>query len=31
MSNPQAGFTANYPHLLDEQARHIAWIIQRPP
>jgi cyclohexanone monooxygenase len=28
MSNPQAGFTASYPHLLDEQARHIAYIIQ---
>ncbi|MEN8159370.1 MAG: NAD(P)/FAD-dependent oxidoreductase [Myxococcota bacterium] len=27
MSNPQAGFTANYPHLLNEQARHIAYII----
>jgi cyclohexanone monooxygenase len=27
MSNPQAGFTANYPHLLDEQARHIAYIV----
>ena len=29
MSNPQAGFTANYPHLLDEQARHLAYIIRR--
>jgi cyclohexanone monooxygenase len=28
MSNPQAGFTANYPHLLDEQAKHVAYIIQ---
>jgi cyclohexanone monooxygenase len=27
MSNPQAGFTANYPHLLDEQAKHAAYII----
>ena len=27
MSNPQAGFTASYPHLLDEQAKHIAYII----
>jgi cyclohexanone monooxygenase len=27
MSNPQAGFTANFPHLSDEQARHIAWIV----
>ena len=24
MSNPQAGFTASYPHLLDEQAKHLA-------
>jgi cyclohexanone monooxygenase len=28
MSNPQAGFTANYPHLLDEQAKHLAYVIQ---
>jgi cyclohexanone monooxygenase len=28
MSNPQAGFTASYPHLLDEQAKNIAYIIQ---
>ena len=28
MSNPQAGFTANYPHLLNEQAKHLAYIIQ---
>ena len=28
MSNPQAGFTANYPHLLDEQAKHLSYIIQ---
>jgi cation diffusion facilitator CzcD-associated flavoprotein CzcO len=28
MSNPQAGFTASYPHLLDEQAKHLAYIIQ---
>jgi cyclohexanone monooxygenase len=27
MSNAQAGFTASYPHLLNEQARHIAYII----
>jgi cyclohexanone monooxygenase len=27
MSPAQAGFTANYPHLLDEQARHIAYIV----
>ena len=29
MQNAQAGFTANYPHLLDEQARHVAYIVQR--
>ncbi|MDJ0852183.1 MAG: NAD(P)/FAD-dependent oxidoreductase [Myxococcota bacterium] len=28
MSNPQAGFTPNYPHLLDQQARHIAYILE---
>jgi len=28
MSNPQAGFTASYPHLLNEQAKHIAYILQ---
>jgi cyclohexanone monooxygenase len=28
MSNAQAGFTASYPHLLDEQAKHLAYIIQ---
>ena len=28
MSNPQAGFTANYPHRLAEQAKHLAYIIQ---
>jgi cyclohexanone monooxygenase len=28
MSNTQAGFTASYPHLLDQQARHLAYIIQ---
>jgi cation diffusion facilitator CzcD-associated flavoprotein CzcO len=27
MSNPQAGFTASYPHLLDEQAKHLAYVI----
>ncbi len=27
MSNSQAGFTASYPHLLNEQAVHIAYII----
>jgi cyclohexanone monooxygenase len=28
MSNQQAGFTANYPHLLDEQAKHLSYIIK---
>ncbi len=28
MSNSQAGFTANYPHLLDQQAQHIAYILK---
>lgn len=28
MSNPQSGFTASYPHLLNEQAVHLAYIIQ---
>ena len=27
MGTTQAGFTANYPHLLDEQARQIAYLI----
>jgi cyclohexanone monooxygenase len=27
MGPQQAGFTANYPHLLEEQSRHIAWIL----
>jgi cyclohexanone monooxygenase len=25
----QAGFTVNFPHLLDEESRHVAWIIQQ--
>lgn len=29
MSNAQAGFTASYPHLLNEQAKHIAYLIRR--
>jgi cyclohexanone monooxygenase len=29
MSNAQAGFTASYPHLLNEQAKHIAYIVKR--
>jgi len=28
MSNPQSGFTASYPHLLNEQAKHLTYIIQ---
>jgi cyclohexanone monooxygenase len=28
MSNPQAGFTASYPHMLNEQAKHVAFIIR---
>ncbi|MCP5067890.1 MAG: NAD(P)/FAD-dependent oxidoreductase, partial [bacterium] len=28
MSNPQAGFTASYPHLLNEQAKHIAYVVK---
>ncbi len=27
MTNPQAGFTANYPHLLGEQAKHVAHVV----
>ena len=29
MSNSQAGFTANFPHMLNEQARHLTYIIRR--
>jgi cyclohexanone monooxygenase len=29
MSNAQSGFTANYPHMLDEQSRHLAYIVRR--
>jgi cyclohexanone monooxygenase len=29
MSNAQAGFTANFPHLSNEQAKHIAYIVDR--
>ena len=29
MSNAQAGFTASYPHLLDEQAKHLSYIIEK--
>jgi cyclohexanone monooxygenase len=28
MSNAQAGFTANFPHLSNEQAKHLAYIIR---
>lgn len=27
MSNSQSGFTVNYPHMLNEQAKHIAYVI----
>jgi cyclohexanone monooxygenase len=29
VSNIQSGFTANYPHMLNEQAKHIAYILGR--
>jgi len=29
MSTSQAGFTASYPHMLNEQAKHLAWVIGR--
>jgi cyclohexanone monooxygenase len=28
ISNAQAGFTANFPHALDEQAKHMAYIVK---
>jgi cyclohexanone monooxygenase len=28
MSNTQSGFTANFPHMLDEQSRHLAYIVR---
>ncbi len=28
-ANSQSGFTANYPHMLNEQSKHAAWIISR--
>jgi len=28
MSNTQAGFTASYPHMLNEQAKHLAYVIR---
>ncbi len=29
LSNSQAGFTASFPHMLNEQAKHLTYIIQR--
>jgi cyclohexanone monooxygenase len=29
MGPQQAGFTVNYPHLLDEQSRHVAYIVSQ--
>jgi cyclohexanone monooxygenase len=29
MSNAQSGFTANYPHMLNEQGKHVAYILQK--
>ncbi|MGI9432917.1 MAG: flavin-containing monooxygenase, partial [Myxococcota bacterium] len=29
MGNQQTGFTANYPHMLDEQSHHLTYIIQQ--
>ncbi|MEJ0044377.1 MAG: hypothetical protein WDM81_20085 [Rhizomicrobium sp.] len=28
VSNTQSGFTANFPHMLNEQSRHIAYVIK---
>jgi cyclohexanone monooxygenase len=28
MSNSQSGFTANFPHMMNEQSRHIAYIVK---
>jgi cyclohexanone monooxygenase len=28
MGNQQSGFTVNYPHMLDEQSRHIGYIVK---
>jgi cyclohexanone monooxygenase len=28
ISNTQAGFTANFPHMIDEQARHVGYILK---
>jgi cyclohexanone monooxygenase len=29
MSNPQSGFTPSYPHMLNEQGKHVAYIIKK--
>jgi cyclohexanone monooxygenase len=29
ISNVQSGFTVNYPHMLEEQARHVSYILRR--
>lgn len=29
VSNAQAGFTANYPHMLNEQSKHLSYIVQK--
>jgi cyclohexanone monooxygenase len=29
MSNSQSGFTANFPHMLNEQSRHIAYVVRQ--
>jgi cyclohexanone monooxygenase len=29
MSNAQSGFTANFPHMMNEQTKHIGWIIKQ--
>jgi len=29
MSNSQSGFTANFPHMMNEQTKHIGWIIKQ--
>ena len=28
MSNSQSGFTANFPHMLNEQAKHLAYVVK---
>jgi cyclohexanone monooxygenase len=29
IGNTQSGFTANFPHMIDEQARHVAYIVKQ--